>query len=144
MSGWGTCPDRKAMIRTSVICAAALAMGIGLTPLAAQENSKTDTEATRYAVGATGIECATSPCPRRGIWVTHGENETPAQIRHTLLFADEDGSIDVPNVHGSAADRAAVDAAWRNGSCIVVEGAFGPHPATGIPQLTVNRVVGPC
>lgn len=144
MSGRGTYTDRQAAIRTSVVFAAVLATGIGMVPLAAQATGKTEGEATRYAVGTTGIECASSPCPRRGIWIPHGKDETPAKIRHTLLFADEDGSIDVPNVHGSAADRAAVDAAWRNGSCIVVEGSFGPHPTTGIPQLSVSRIVGPC
>lgn len=144
MSGWGTCPDRKTVIRTSVVVAAALVTGIGLTPLAAQEAGKTEGDTTRYAVGATGIECAESPCPRRGIWITRGTAETPAEIRHTLLFADEDGSIQLPNVQGSAADRTAVDAAWRDGSCLVVEGSFGPHAKTGIPQLTVKRVVGPC
>ena len=144
MSWWGTCPDPKATIRTSAIVAAVLATGIGLTPLTAQETGTSDGQAVRYSVGATGIECATSPCPRRGIWVTRGKNETPADIRHALLFADEDGSIRLPNLHGSAADRSAVDAAWRSGGCMVVEGSFGPHPTTGIPQLTISRVVGPC
>ncbi|MGX1309312.1 hypothetical protein AB7M35_004070 [Amorphus suaedae] len=144
MSGWGTCADRQAAIRTSVVFAAVLATGIGLVPLAAQATDKTDGEAARYAVGTTGIECASSPCPRRGIWIPHGKDETPAKIRHTLLFADEDGSVDLPNLLGSPADRAAVDAAWRDGSCLVVEGSFGPHPKTGIPQLSVSRIVGPC
>jgi len=144
MSWWGTCPDLKAAARASVVVAAALATGIGLTPLAAQETGTPADGTTRYSVGATGIECATSPCPRRGIWVTRGKDETPADIRHALLFADEDGSIHLPNLHGSAADRSAVDAAWRSGGCMVVEGSFGPHPTTGIPLLTISRVVGPC
>lgn len=144
MTWWGTWPDRATTIRTSAAVAAALAMGVGLTPLEAQESAGTGADVTRYSVGATGIECAASPCPRRGIWVTGDGDETPAQIRKALLFADEDGSIDLPNLRGSATDRATVDDAWNAGSCMIVEGDFGPHDQTGIPVLMINRVVGPC
>jgi len=132
------------MIRTSAALAVALATCVGLTPLAAQETSDPGPDTTRYSVGATGIECAASPCPRRGIWITGPDDETPAQIRKSLLFADEDGSIGLPNLRGSSADKAAIDDAWRSGGCMVVEGSFGPHTTTGIPLLTVSRVVGPC
>lgn len=138
----GLKPAGRSTVLTGMLVAALAAFSA--QPLSAQEtNGKADGPA-RYAVGATGLTCEKTPCPVRGIWIAGGPHGSLAELRGSLLFADHDGSVPMPILHGATADRHAVRDAWSSDECVVVEGDFGPDETTGIPRLRIDRVIGPC
>lgn len=89
----------------------------------------------RMAVGSTGIYCVTQPCPWRGI--VELENSLRDPLR-PLWNGDT-----LPVLRASAEDAARIEAAWAEGQCLEIEGAFYADIG-GAPVLRVYHILGEC
>lgn len=88
----------------------------------------------RLAIGGTGINCVTLPCPWRGVVLLEDDARDPLRP----YWSGEH----LPKLIGNDEDVAHIAAAWEAGQCIEIEGVVTPK---GTPlEITVDQITGPC
>lgn len=121
-----------ARVRGARTIATALLAVIAAPPIpAANAVIPVEVENTLLRIGPSGIFCVREPCPWRSIGAI---NEIGEPIGEGTLFSGND----TPDIIAEAQDRKRVEQAWREFSCLLVQGRLNQQ------KLYVERVIGEC
>lgn len=114
---------------------ASAAIAVTLAAMPAAGWAAQTAEPVLLRVGDTGVRCLKEPCPWRGVVPMDSEEPAYAGDAPPVIAADA-GSM--------AQIRSEIWRAWANGGCLVVSGRFDRAGTSGLPVLSVARIVGPC
>ena len=92
----------------------------------------------RFSIGATGLICTISSCPKMGIVEVDNPHRDPMRP----LWS----SSEMPKLLASRDDADRIAAAWEARGCLVVKGSFYTDAADldGPPFLQVHSIIGDC